>query len=66
MTPVKVIYSGATNRETNGQMDERDPPSKRKNPECFYTRTIKAVYSKSFQAASASVFTQCICLSAFA
>ena len=39
-------------------MDERNPPSlrfspflnipdssKRKNPECFYTRTIKAVYS---------------------
>ena len=39
-------------------MDERNPPSlrfclflnipdssKRKNPECFYTQTIKAVYS---------------------
>ena len=47
-----------TDRETNGQMDECNPPSlrfcpflnipdssKRKNPECFYTRTIKAVYS---------------------
>ena len=47
-----------TDGETNGQMDERNPlslrfcpflnipdSSKRKNPECFYTRTIKAVYS---------------------
>ena len=47
-----------TDRETIGQMDECNPPSlrfcpflnipdssKRKNPECFYTRTIKAVYS---------------------
>ena len=43
---------------TNGQMDEHNLPSlrfspflnipdssKRKNPECFYTQTIKAVYS---------------------
>ena len=46
--------------ETNGQMDERISPSlrfcpflnipdssKQKNLECFYTRTIKAVYSTS-------------------
>ena len=61
MTPVKMIYSGPhllTDRETNGQMDERKPPSLRfcpflnipdsskwKNPESFYTRTIKAVHS---------------------
>ena len=47
-----------TDRETNGQMDERNPPSlrfwpflnipdssERENLQCFYTRTIKAVYS---------------------
>ena len=49
-----------TDRETNRQMDERNPPSLRfcpflnipdsskwKNPECFYTQTIKAVYSNN-------------------
>ena len=48
--------------ETNGQMDGPNPPSlrfcpflnipdssKRKNPECFYTQTIKAVYSNMCQ-----------------
>ena len=50
--------SSGGDRETNGQMDERNStslrfcpfsnipdPSKRKNLEYFYTRTIKAVYS---------------------
>ena len=62
MTPIKVIYRLLTDRETNRQMDERNPPllrfcpflnildsSKRKNPEFVYTLTIKAVYSRHCQ-----------------
>ena len=60
------METNVTDRETNGQRDERNSPyimffftlhfcpflnipdsSKRKNPECLYTRTIKAVYSIS-------------------